>query len=162
MNDNTILIFTHALLPEKTVYEKLAESIRDAAMLNVKLFTTDNEFLRNFNDKVLICILDHSDDMNNILWHRLINFIHEYNPICKIIVLSEQDDKASIIDMLNKGVDRYVDKKGQVDYAEQTIKFIKELAAIVQKELKLLNVVQGFIEKYDPNSNRNARNAIPV
>lgn len=137
-----IHISTFVIDDDKDMVDLIGLILKDNGVDDITLFTDPNFLLASIHKNVHICIVDYllTSEMTGL---DLIKRIVQINPYCYFIMLSNQDDKSVVIELMNSTWgSRYIPK----DDPELQNKLLKIHNAI-SEHIHLISGIFGSIYK---------------
>jgi two-component system, NtrC family, C4-dicarboxylate transport response regulator DctD len=140
MPDTDINLVTFILEDDEIVQTMITEVFRLNGIQNFQLFTSSADLLAR--ESVDICVLDYylGEKLNGMA---VMKIIRERNPDCFVIIMSGQTDCKIIIEFLNAGANKYVDKN-RSDHLVQLVQFVQEGIAQAKKKKELNHLITKF------------------
>ncbi|HYH15591.1 MAG TPA: response regulator [Flavisolibacter sp.] len=143
MKQPVINIATFVLDDNEMVLKLIDQAFKRVGILNYKTFQDEIEFLTAIHDDVHIAVIDYSlkGEVNGL---QVAVKLLEENPRCYVIIMSNQDDNKVIIEFMNAGAWKYVQKEG--NYILEVVGFVQKAATLIKKDIEFYT---SLIEKHN-------------
>lgn len=149
----SINITVFVLDDQEHVVNVISALFNKEGLSNHKVFTSAEDFFEELNEDVHVAVIDYflPGKMNGLqVCKKLLSF----NPSCFIIIMSAQTDMGVVVEFINSGANRYIEKKG--DYLAKLVQFTKEGIAHVRADMefiyKLLEKQKSLTHESDANA----------
>lgn len=159
---NQVNILAYALEDDETVIELITELFDMNGLTDYKFFSRPETFIVDFNEraeKVHLCILDYylPGSMTGL---DVMKVVLSQNKNCKVIMISGQSNYKIVIDALNGGCFRYVDKNDK-NHRTVLVAGIQDAIEFIKGKIDEKNVLEALKAEvrrrksiYEANSNR--------
>ena len=153
---NQVNILAHALEDDELFVELIKEQFEMNNIRDYRFFTQAEEFILAFNERVHLCILDYLPGASDMSGLDVMKVVISTNPNCKAIMVSGYKDYEIVVDALNNGCFRWVDKNKSnyktllVEAIQQAIVFIK--SKIEEREMYEQLKADSRKRKYERNT----------
>jgi len=134
---NKINILAYGLDDNESTLKLIEESLKIAHVKNYKLFSTLDELLKKWSNKVNLCIVDYY--VPPFQGEEIIHAIKDKNKFCYIIMISSITDVIKITDLFHSGLNRFVSKSDDL--------FIEKLAQSITSGVTWLNELCTILDE---------------
>jgi len=128
-------ILTYVLEDDEDIIYLLDRLFKANNFVDYSFFKNTDEFLQNLNERVHICVIDYylPGPLNGL---DVMKLVLTQNPWCEVIMISGQDNLKVVIDFINNGGFRYVNKNDS-DYMRHLVDFIQQSTTRKKKQLDM-------------------------
>lgn len=133
--EQSVNILTVVLDDERLILERIGAAFKECEVENYTLFNNPIDFLNNKFEDVHICVVDYLLKGYKITGLDIMNEVLTKNPRCYVIVISAQTDISVVVDFLNHGAYKYIDKLKN-NFIDELILFVKAATTEVLRDLK--------------------------
>jgi DNA-binding NtrC family response regulator len=135
-----INLITFVLEDDAIVQKMITEVFKLNGLQDFLLFTKSDKMLAN--EEVDICVIDYllGDQLDGLA---VMKIIRERNPECFVIIMSAQNDREVVIDFLNAGANKYVDKLKK-NYLQTLVQYVQEGIVIAKRKKELNQILKQF------------------
>ena len=137
---NTVNIATFILDDQADVLDLIKYEIDLAGITNYKLFTDEDEFISGLTDDIHICVVDHRLTKRTGL--DILAEVKRKNEGSFFIAYTVSDNPKIIINYLNGGADRFVDKNSK-NSMELLTTYLKEGFEIGLKRMEFASFMRA-------------------
>jgi len=143
MKQPVINIMTYVLDDNQTVVKLIEQAFKNVGILNYRTFQDEIEFLTCLNDDVHVAVIDYvlKGEINGL---QVAVKLLEENPRCYVIIMSSQESNKVIIEFMNAGAWKYVQKEG--NYILEVVSYVQKAAQLIKKDIEFYTTL---IEKYN-------------
>lgn len=119
---------------------------------NFHVYTKAEELLSNINSDIIVCVIDYylSAGLTGI---DVLKQVKNKNKGSFVIIISGSQDYKTVMESLNAGADRYIDKNNK-NYLTKLVEFMQEGLTEAKKRWGLMNFLEAQIEKRKVNDYR--------
>lgn len=140
-------IMTYILDDEEDVLGLLEGVFKEHGFDNCRFFTKADELLVNLNEPVHICILDYTFP-GGLTGIDVLEKVKEVNPECYFIGFSGLQDYRKIIQWVNAGLRKIVNKNNE-NYLRELTDFVKEAVKFVKDDFDFHSSIANKIKAYE-------------
>lgn len=116
--------------------ELIGHHFKKHGIIDFKLFSDDESFLKEINEEVIIVIIDHQiSAIKNGLG--VMKEVVKLNPVCYPIIVSGNDNPRIIMEYLNSDAFRYVLKNDE-KYLDTIIIFVRQAKERINRVINYL------------------------
>lgn len=130
----------HVLDDDKEMNEMLAEIFRLHGLPNIHFYDNTDKFLSETDGNVHLCLIDYLLD-GPLTGLDVARIIKKKYPKCKIIFVSGQTSLKVMKELINIGIDGYVDKD-EHDYMECVSEMVTNKLAEIKSNLELAQLLE--------------------
>lgn len=134
------MILTYCVDDQKMWRDLLEDAIKDAGIKDYRVFATAGDVLRNLNEDVYICIIDHRLG-EGVTGLDLLRTVTNRLPECLCLILSATDDARVVIEYLNEGAWRWIVKDSETTLTNVT-NYLKEALILAEKSKKRSELIK--------------------
>lgn len=145
-----ITVFTYAIDDNIAFLRVLGKRLSNYGINEYRLFTDHEQLIQALNSNVHICIIDHT--LNGVTGLYVLRTIKEIVPDCYFIIMSDNDNIHVLIEYVNEGIYKYVNKFNTEDSFLHVANWVKELVPKVKERiLKAANAeeIRRLLKKYE-------------
>lgn len=128
-------ILTYVLEDDEDIIYLLDRLFKANDFVDYSFFKHTDEFMQNLNERVHICVIDYylQGPLNGL---DVMKIVLTQNPWCEVIMISGQDNLKVVIDFVNNGGFRYVNKNDS-DYMRHLVDYIQQSTTRKKKQLDM-------------------------
>lgn len=141
MDSVNIAIFI--LDDDKEALEMIEETIREEGITNYRLFRHEDDFEKELNDEIHVCVVDHRLHLKSGL--DVVKLIKERNKDSFVIIYTGHKNPDTIIKYWQSGADEWIDK-GDGGHLEQLAKYIRKGLRKSVAKIKLMEYLKKGLE----------------
>lgn len=140
MKVGNVNIFSFVLEDDVDDMELIKELLQAHGIKNYKLFQQENDLYKHLTGDISVCILDHRL-RGGVTGLDVCKKIRELSHDSYIIIMTAQQDRKVVIDYLNIGADKYIDKN-DADRFDKLRNCLNDALAYASKRLEEMSVLQ--------------------
>lgn len=140
MKVGNVNIFSFVLEDDIDDLNLIKELLQLHGITNYKLFQNENDLYKHLTGDISVCILDHYL-MGGATGLDVCRKIKEKSVDSYIIVMTGQYDRKVVIDYLNIGADKYIDKNDDDRFAKLRM-YLNEALAYASRRLEEISILQ--------------------
>lgn len=131
-----IMLGVRAFEDDSDFRENFEKKAAEMGFKNIRACEAKKEFIAHMTKEVHICVLDHFID-NETTGLSVMEEIFKINPYAFVIIVSGQVSKGVVIEYLNKGAWKYVDKgiRRQDDYEAEVFGYVEQALKEIRSEV---------------------------
>ncbi|MEJ7611352.1 MAG: response regulator [Ferruginibacter sp.] len=148
--EETVNIATFILDDDQELLDLIKAAVDEAGIKNYKLFTDEGLFLKGLTDEIHVCVVDHF--LTKLTGLDIVKEIKCKNEHSYVIAYTGMFQPKVIIDYINSGIDRFVDKNSN-GHLQQLTGFLHEGIASATKRLDFHAFIKCEREKLKENDN---------
>jgi FixJ family two-component response regulator len=138
--DLKVRILSYVLEDDRDTLEAIDHVLKSNGIVDYGLYTSPDEMMQNIQSDIVICVLDYY--LNGVLnGLDLLKEIKRRNSNSYVIVMSGQNDCKVVIDLLNAGANKYIDKNNR-HYLNQLVEFMQEGLTEAKKRWELVDFLE--------------------
>ncbi len=150
-----INIMVFILDDDKDILELIDHKFKEEKIINYRLFYECSDFLSQLTDNVNLAIIDYRMPDCALNGIEITKKVLERNRMCHVIILSGIDSNDVIIEFMNSGAWRYV-QKSKRDFLDKLAHHVKEGLENIKRDIEYLSKLMAKekeIEKYVSHPN---------
>ena len=144
-----INIMTHALDDSPVILKLIEKAFENAGINQYRLFAKEQEFIDAINEDVHIAVIDYMLG-GPLTGLDVLRILIDKNPRCYVIIMSGQEEKKVVVDFLNAGAWKYVDKTGE--FVTEVIGYVQQAATLVKENLTFYHTLLTKVKNREDES----------
>ncbi len=141
----TVNIVTFIIDDDPETLGIIKETIEKAGITNYKLFFHEEEFINELTEKIHVCVIDHR--LSKFTGLDILKSVKAKNEYSFVIIYTGFKDPEIIIDYLNQGADRFIDK-GRPNHLELLTSYLLEGYKIATNRINFQMFIKSEKEKH--------------
>ncbi|PHJ59316.1 hypothetical protein VF04_33930 [Nostoc linckia z7] len=145
-----IAILTYALDDNHVFLKVLDKHFKNTGINNYRLFADHQQFLSSLSDDVYICIIDHQ--LKGVFGIDIIRRVKQVRPDCYFIVMSDTNDVDAVIEYVNEGIYKYINKDDKEGAFLKVANWVKDLYPKVENSILRKNnarIIKDLLNRYE-------------
>lgn len=145
----SINIGTFVLEDDIDIHDIIQSMLREKGFTKIHIHDTPEAFLAELDADINLCVIDHKLN-SGLTGFDVLKKVKEKNKWSYVIVMTGQLDKKVVIDYLNAGADKYVDKGAHISiggYMEELIDKLITGIDVARERIKLVKLLEATKQK---------------
>lgn len=140
-----VKILSYVLEDDRETLDMIEDLLKANGISDYELFTKSEDMLIHIQGDIVLCVLDYYLD-GRLSGLDILKEIKKRNSYSYIIVMSGQANCKIVIDCLNAGANKYIDKN-EPDYLNKLIEYMLEGLQEARKRFELLTFLETRMKK---------------
>lgn len=143
--DLKVKILSYVLEDDTEMLEMIERLMKAANINEYELFTKPEDMLMHIQSDIVLAAIDHYLD-GKFSGLDILKEIKRRNPNSYVIIMTGQQNCKVVIEYLNSGANKYVDKN-EKDYLSKLIEYMMEGLQEVGKRIDFINFLETHMKK---------------
>lgn len=147
MVETSVNIGMFILEDDAELHELIEMMLDETGFKNYSIHDDPDQFLAELDSDINICVIDHRLN-SNLTGLDVIKKVKEKNKWSFVIIMTGQQDKSIVVDYLNAGADKYVDKsrKTVTEYMDDLISKLLTGLEVAKERIRVVKLLEATKE----------------